>query len=284
MLLNERELPEFGTLDYLVEAALSNVDERFITELVGDSFLGGSGARVAVVPAIGSRTLENPENALAKIARAYLEVPQETGLPRTLSEQFERMLKLLEESGAYDVVLVDARAGLHESAPAALLGIGAEVLLFGLDQPQTFQSYKLLFAHLARFLDSQDDWRDRFSFVHAKAPDSPSDREDAAARFNALYDVLSETNAPAGRSEPLTAEDFDLRWEDSAMDDSELSQFERPPILYVLDDNRYRNFDPIANRRILESSIYASSFGALLDYVDSLVGIDDPDDEASLRP
>jgi hypothetical protein len=32
-----------------------------------------------VIPAIGERTLKTPANALAKIARAYLEVPQEQG-------------------------------------------------------------------------------------------------------------------------------------------------------------------------------------------------------------
>lgn len=39
MLLDVHELPEFGMLDYLVEAGLSNIDDEFITELTGTLFL-----------------------------------------------------------------------------------------------------------------------------------------------------------------------------------------------------------------------------------------------------
>ena len=57
--------------------------------------------------------------------------------------QFHEMIDRFENSGAYDVILVDARAGLHETTAAAILAIGGDVLLFGLDHPQTFLGYKL---------------------------------------------------------------------------------------------------------------------------------------------
>jgi hypothetical protein len=165
------------TLDYLVEYSLSDIDDSFIAELVGDSILGAEGARVTVVPAIGRRTVQNPGDALAKIARAYLEDPRDDGPPVTLSERFRGMIDRFEAVGAYDVILVDARAGLHETTAAAMLAVGGEVLLFGLDHPQTFLGYRLLMAHLGRFPASpEDDLRERFRFVHAKASGRPNAR------------------------------------------------------------------------------------------------------------
>ena len=278
MLLKENELPEFGSLDYFVEAALSNVDPEFLANLSEDSFLGASGARVTVVPAIGERTLKSPANALAKIARAYLEVPQEEGPTKTLTEQLGALLTQFEETNAYDVILIDSRAGLHETAAAAILGTGAEVLLFGLDQPQTFQSYSLLMEHLARFpIDPNDDWRERLSFVHAKASDSDSKRREAATRFGNLYAPLTKERSSEVAPERLTADDFVLEWaEDSQPEKS--GEFERPDILYILEDSNYRNFDPVSDRRILDSPQYIASFGSLLDYADSVVGLDEMED------
>jgi Mrp family chromosome partitioning ATPase len=281
MLLNKRELSEFGTLDYFVESGLSNVDEQFLGNLSADSFLGAFGARVTVVPAIGTRTLISPENALAKIARAYLEVPQESGPAKTLTEQLRELLAAFEGAGAYDAVLIDSRAGLHETAASVILGIGAEVLFFGLDQPQTFQSYRLLMGHLARFsVEPDEDWRERLCFVHAKAPDSQNEREEAAARFNSLYDPLLKETTLVSAPEYLTADDFALEWEDEEQLDA-ASEFEKPPILYVLEDDRYRSFDPISNRKILDAPLYTASFNSVLEYVDSILGLEEAADSSS---
>lgn len=280
MLLDESELPEYGMLDYLVEAGLSNVDDGFITELSGDSFLGADGARVTVVPAIGRRTLQNPENALAKLARAYLEVPQEDGHPKTITDQLADLLSRYEALSAYDVVLIDGRAGLHETAASLILGLGAEVLLFGLDQPQTFLGYRLLVGQLTRYPpDPSDDWRDRISFVHAKAADSASDREEAASRFRALLDpLLANKEVQKRPKETLTEDDFDLEWQES-IDEPEIEELDEAQILHVLEDTRYRKFDPVADRRILESQAYTDTFGSLLEYVDSVVIEADSEDD-----
>jgi hypothetical protein len=280
MLLDESELPEYGMLDYLVEAGLSNVDDSFITELSGDSFLGADGARVTVVPAIGRRTLQNPENALAKLARAYLEVPQEDGPPKTITDQLADLLSRYEALGAYDVVLIDGRAGLHETAASLILGLGAEILLFGLDQPQTFLGYRLLVGQLTRYPpDPSDDWRDRISFVHAKAADSASDREEAASRFRALLDpLLANKEVQKRPKETLTEDDFDLEWQES-IDEPEIDELAEAQILHVLEDTRYRKFDPVADRKILESRAYTDTFSSLLEYVDSVVIEADSEDD-----
>ena len=43
MLLNERELPSYGTLDYLIENGLSGVDDEFVADLTGNYFIRAGG-------------------------------------------------------------------------------------------------------------------------------------------------------------------------------------------------------------------------------------------------
>lgn len=277
MLLDERELPQFGTLDYLVENGISGIDDMFMSEVSGDSILGAEGARVTVVPAIGRRTIDNPHDALSKIARSYLEDIKDDGKIVSLSEQLNEMVSRFEKTDEYDVVLVDSRAGLHETTAAAILGLGAEILLFGLDQPQTFLGYRLLLAHLARFpIQSEDDWRDRLQFVHAKASESSEKRKAADQRFSALYDLVM-TPTPLlddlRAEEVLTAEDFDFEWRQEDEPIVEVEAFEPSAALHILDDTRYRDFDPVLDREILASSTYASTFGTLLDYGDMIVEV-----------
>ncbi len=275
MLLNERELPLYGALDYLVESGLSGIDAGFIADMAGDSFLGSEGARVTVVPAIGKSTHDHPGGALSKIARAYLDQPMPDGSAATLSDRFRGMIERFEAGGDYDVVLVDARAGLHETTPAAILGLGADVLLFGTDQPQTFLGYRLLLAHLARFpADPDDDWRERLNFVHAKASDGDEAQAVARERFSALYALLQPPDMPDdGGVAGLTGEDFEVEWDDSADADEDAREdvFTPPPVLHVLDDARYRDFDPVADRACLASRACAVTFESLIAYAENLV-------------
>ena len=207
MLLKQEELPMFGTLDYLVENSLSGIDQLFIADLAGGSYLGAEGGRVTVVPAIGKATIDNPANALGKIARAYIEDTKADGTNYSLSEQFGEMVHTFEATGAYDVILVDARAGLHETTAAALLALGGDTLLFGMDQPQTFIGYRLLLAHLAQFsVNVADDWRQRLYFVHAKAADSAAKQAAANERFMELYKIISPSQTQVSQPDQhLTA-------------------------------------------------------------------------------
>lgn len=71
---------------------------------------------------------------------------------------------------AYDLVLVDARAGMSELTAGPLLALGAStVLLFATAQQQSVESYRLLFAHLATLVpEPPSPWR-ALQMVHAKA-------------------------------------------------------------------------------------------------------------------
>src|SRR6056297_1972842 len=123
-LLKPEELPTYGVVDWLVENGLSGTDSTFRADCIGmSSLLGG----VSVVPAFGSRTLAHPADALAKIARASLEDMRD-GIAFSLRDQLQEMLESLEATGDYDIVLIDGRAGLHETTAAPVLGLGAKVL------------------------------------------------------------------------------------------------------------------------------------------------------------
>jgi len=271
MLLHENELPQFGSLDFLVESQVGGFDADLIPEMIGSSYLGNAGARVDVLPAIGKATLDFPQNALAKIARAYLEMfPANGGAPITLGDKLKKLVELCESTKRYDVILVDSRAGLHESTAAAMLSLGGEVLLFGINQPQTFQGYKLLFAHLAQFSNnSSNDWQSRFSFVHAKAGRNDKAKQDVAEKFKDLYRLLTTTSVstPRCKEETITADDIDFVWDDSQENDlgEELPECR---VMHILDDGQYRDFDPISRSDLLDFSSYEHTFSDLIQYLD----------------
>lgn len=273
MLLDERELPLFGSLDFLVESQVGGFDESMLSNMIGGSYLGSAGSRVDVIPAIGKATLDNPQNALAKIARAYLEMRSENGESLvTLGGKLKKLVELCEASDSYDVILVDSRAGLHESTAATLLALGGNVLLFGTNQPQTFQGYRLLFAHLARFaINPDDDWRERLTFVHSKAGRAEKSQQEVVGKFKEVFQLVAIPDIPmmASEVERITADD-EFVWDDSLKDDVQSEQVECE-VLHVLDDGQYRDFDPITQRELLEFTSYEHTFAELIHYLDEQV-------------
>jgi len=271
MLLHENELPQFGSLDFLVESQVGGFDASLIQEMIGGSYLGKAGARVDVLPAIGKATLEAPQNALAKIARAYMEMQPADGGPLvTLGGKLKKLVELCEVTGRYDVILVDSRAGLHESTAAAMLALGGEILLFGANQPQTFQGYKLLFAHLAQFpINPENDWRERLSFIHAKAGRTDKAKQEVAEKFGDLFRLLTMKSASTNESEDesITAEDIDFVWNDSPKNDPEEETVEYR-VLHILDDGQYHNFDPISREDLLDFASYEYTFADFIKYLD----------------
>lgn len=256
-LLKQDELPTFGVVDWLVENGLSGTDGTFRADCIGrSSLLDG----VSVVPAFGSQTLTHPADALAKIARASLEDMRD-GTPVPLREQLQEMLSSFEATGDYDVVLIDGRAGLHETTAAPVLGLGAKVLLFGINEPQTFQGYAFLLAHIRERIPGGADWEDNAWFVQAKA--DPGDAEIAQERFNALW---STEEGPLAKPERLGPDDLDLVWADN---DAPAPLPKDPvPLLRILNDERYRSFNPVENRVQLDEQLVRSTFGGLLDWFD----------------
>ncbi|MDA8249308.1 MAG: AAA family ATPase [Rhodospirillales bacterium] len=280
MLISPDAMPEYGTLDYLVENGISGIDDDFMENTMGRSFLGSGGGRVTVLPAFGSKTIDHPSGGLAKIARAYLEDVQAGGGTVSLTDQIREMLERFEATGAHDVVLVDGRAGLHETTAAVVLGLGAETLLFGIDEPQTFIGYRLLLSHLAsREGTEYDDWKQRIQFVHAKASADPQSQTEAAIKFRDLMtafdpDSMKIRTVPP-EDERLTADDFDLDWKATREDVVAEVIGDDTPIIRILDDDHYRAFDPVRQPALLTSDLFDVTFADLLRWADGVAGVGD---------
>ena len=278
ILLTPETLPEFGIIDALVENGLSPLDERFYADLVGPSELAVRGGRIDVIPALGQRSLANPADVLAKIARAYAEDVRPDGTVTTLLDQIRAIIDHFADPARYDAILVDARAGLHETTASAVLGLGAEVLLFGLDEPQTFQGYALLLAHLARFVPpggQLPEWVDRLTMVQGKAPADAEERDAFTQRCRDLFVTAGLRPSPpvATSKVELPAGPFnDVPWDDDVSDEDVLpTEWSLREPLAVLYDTQFQRFDPLRRRDLLSDSIYRTTFGDLLDRIDDIM-------------
>jgi hypothetical protein len=272
MLLDEKTVPEFGLIDALVESGLSPLDDRFLADVVAPSALADRRGRIDVLPAFGRQSMDNPGNVLAKIARAYAEHVGENGTVTTILDQVKSLVDRLANAQRYDAIFVDARAGLHETTAAAVLGLGAEVFLFGLDEPQTFQGYAALLAHLARFVPPAGpppEWLTRLTMVQGRVASTESQAlfaEKCQTLFARLG--LARRAAATGTGVPLPAEPFhDVPWDDDTRDEDfaldEGSDLNEP--LVIFEDDRFRLFNPAAQHDLLSVQVYRSSYGRFVD-------------------
>jgi cellulose biosynthesis protein BcsQ len=277
VLLTRDTLPFYGMLDALVENNISGLDTTFYADLIGPSALATQAGKIDVVPAFGRSSVENPGGVLAKLARAYVEDVRPDGQIATLLDQVRGIVDTLGQANNYDLILIDARAGLHESTASALMGLGAEVLLFGLDEPQTFEGYSALLAHLSQFVPGtgpSPEWLDRLTFVQGKAPPDAAGRDDFAGRWRLLVErMIPILRTPSTYTDPVPVGDFQaLDWDDGRPDDEVL-----PPDaailspVSVLHDPRYAGFNPGRSRDLLEERLYIGTFGTLLERIDAAV-------------
>jgi hypothetical protein len=275
MLLRENDQPRFGVLDWFVERGISDSilgDRKFLTNMIGISPFAASNGLLHVVPAVGESSNGAPENILSKISRAYVETSGKDGEFNGLLQKTAELIDELVKSNPYDVILVDARAGLNESTAAALLGLGADVLLFGIDTPQTFATFRFLLAHMAKFTrDPSDDWLYRIKVVHAKAS------RDLAAQIafrDRAYDVFEEL---LYKDEPLLGLDGEPIYDQVGIMVSPKKEFgldepEAPHFAWtVLADSNYAEFDPCSKESQLKHEFYGETYGGLLRGIEGLL-------------
>jgi hypothetical protein len=251
LLLDEGVRPRYGLLDYMADGGLKPWSDEELTDFVAPSLLtdrtSGQGL-VDVAPAFGTATLAAPENMLAKLSRALLEKPGDNRDPIPVRTQLGTFVDRLTRLRPYDAVLVDARAGLSEMAGGTITALGATILVFGVNQIQTFDGYRCLFAHLARMPHSpnpEQDWRRRFRFIHAKADPQNGDLESFKDR---LYEALSE--------EFYEEESDDGEGFNFSLDDRDAPH---APIVINF-DFPYMRFDPILHPTQLKRETYRAAF------------------------
>lgn len=271
ILLNEQTLPKFGLIDALVENGISSLDRQFLADLIGPSSLSDGRGRIDVIPVLGKSSLDNPGDVLSKIARAYTEDIRADGSVATILDQICELIDSFSDPTRYDAILVDARAGLHETTASAILGMGAEVFLFGLDEPQTFQGFKILLSHMARFSDERPipEWLSRFTIVQGKAPSELDDRQNFADQCRHLFaDLGLIEDSGASNSDTFSQEvGFgDIEWNDEAPDEEILPKegYQHLEPLAILDDPKFKGFNPQKHSDLLESGVYLAAYEQLL--------------------
>ncbi|RRN55651.1 hypothetical protein EIM48_11045 [Pseudoxanthomonas sp. SGNA-20] len=243
-LLKETERPKFGVVDYLLEDAVGNIDlDAIVGDVVGVSTLVEGAGLIHVCPAAGLVSVTRPENYLAKLFRAY----RADGGVRPLSSRISMLIDSLVDRRRYDAVLIDARAGLNESTAAAVLGLNADVLLFGHKTLQTFSGYRYALAHLSRFVTEEDgEWRLRLKMVHAKAAANSSAQDEFRDQAFELFSewLYDQTG------------DFSFSLDDDAAPHASW---------IILDDSNYRDFDPVDSPDLLTGRAFDATFGAFID-------------------
>ena len=204
LLLDEKQNPDYGLVDWLVEALVGQSDELLLRDCLVECDLARSErGRIRVLPAFGKKTGEY----VNKLGRIYMPTfDTETSKFQGLGD---RLLMLLQQLASLqdrpDLVLLDSRAGLHDIGSAAVTRLGAEVFMFARDDYQSWQAYRQLFSHLKRSRSvavgmDDSDLRWRLKMVGAQL--EPSDS--AKRRFtDTCYGVWSDELYDAG----VTSED-----------------------------------------------------------------------------
>ena len=269
LLLTPDETPRFGMLDWYVESSLQVLEPEFLAEMVATSSLSSGAGLIDVVPAVGRRSNQNPANVLQKIARAYLEVPQPNGRPKGFLSRTDELVVQLAGLNTYDAVFVDARAGLSEITAAAVLGLGAEVLLFGVDTPQTFASTRFLLSSLSAFpRDPSDDWVDRIRLIHAKASADGAHQESFRDRAYTMFQehIYREQSLLDAEDKPvLDADGREQTLPEYTLDDPLGPHYAWPILL----DSQFAEFDPLGKPDQLSFPWYERTFALFLDGIRS---------------
>lgn len=256
ILLDPDRRPAFGALDYLAEAELGRIDDADLVDFVGTSGLTSGAGLVDVMPVAGTTSEKHPANFLSKLSRAMQDSIGDDGVATSLREKTRQMIHRMSARRSYDLVLIDARAGMAELSAGPLLGLGAIVFLFGTAQRQTIEGYKYLLAHLSTLTPptGESPWQ-QLRVVHAKATLSDNANavftEDLWSLFTEyLYEEL----------EGLDGFNFDV-------DDPQAPHHPIP----IPFDTRFVDWDPIQRPTELTLNFYQSTFGAFNAAFDKLI-------------
>lgn len=258
-LLAEDLRPDYGLLDWFAldgfnpPLAIELIQTKRLVERSGlDQLVSGEGS-IWVAPSFGRKT----QDYIGKLGRLYQDVGDQGYVQR-----FKKLLDQLETELEPDVVLIDSRAGVDDTAALTLTQLDAHGLLFATHGRATWAGYGHLFTHWQHFAHLHNggaDFRSKLHMVSALAPvDSAYDSNFQDACYdlfvNHLYESL-DGDQMEGEGFNYGVDDTDaphhpwrVRWHD------------------VL-----RHFDPIQNSAQLDSSVLQMAFGELMALMDKLL-------------
>lgn len=258
-LLAEDLRPDYGLVDWFALDALDRprtaelVQQRKLVERSGlDSYASHVG-EAWVAPSFGTKT----QDYVGKLGRLYQDVGDQSYVQR-----FQHLLASLEAELAPDVVLIDSRAGVDDTAAVALTQLDAIGLLFATHGRSTWAGYGHLFSHwqhYARLTSGGEDFRSRLRVVSALTPvDTEYDRAFQSASYSLFLDHLYESLA----ADEMEGDGFNF-----GADDPDAPHYP----WRVRWDDVLRHFDPVQNPAQLEPAVFDKAFGELVQLLDKLL-------------
>lgn len=247
-----------GVVDWLVEDANDNADDELVRSIVVNSPLAGSTSGSILVAPCG---VSGQASYLAKLSRAYVDVPSR-GEEGGFAWRLARMVDQLELVHRPSVVLIDARAGLHDLAAVALTRLDAMNFLFAVGTRQTWDGYSTLFKAWSAHRSTATDVRQRLKIVAAQIPETNRAdylrrlTADAYATFEPIYDEVGDE---------LEAFNFDI-------DASDAPHFPLP----IYWSGEFQDWNPLA-RDVTPDQLRAT-FGEFVQQATSLLELTQDED------
>lgn len=258
LLLPFSRTPRYGVADWLVESVVGQNDRALLDDMMGSSPLAAEvSGEIYVVPAAG----HDLGSYAAKLARAYLTTISASGQEQAFAERIDGMLQELSAYWEPDVILLDSRAGLHETAAAVVSRLGAQALLFAGSGEQTFQAYQALFQELRRAPARVQRLRENLKMVASLVPTGGARDAHLAKVLSRSYQLFVDhvyDEIPPGE---VSGFNFDLQ-------DQSAPHF---PLVVHWDAEFAGDFSPLASRLFDNHALIKATFGALLDGVDRLL-------------
>jgi hypothetical protein len=192
-------LPEYGVVDFLVEAAVGNEADL---ELVARSQVVHSQGNGEVWLAPASGRPRPRYDYMPKLNRIYLDVDGRSFGDRLSAAVAACEHQVAAKSRPPDVVLLDSRSGIHDIAAVAITQLSDLALLFATDSTDTWAGYSALFREWRLPPQRATAIRDRLRMVATFVPAQTEDaylatfRDHAQACFaDTLYDNVTADDA-----------------------------------------------------------------------------------------
>lgn len=261
-LLDPNVRPDFGLVDWMTAHALGCEPEQLldmvVTKLTEVSPLSQlTKGRIVIAPSHAKLT----QAYIAKLGRIYRTT--EDGV--TFAQRLNEVVSNLETTHNIDVTLIDSRAGIDDTAAAAITQLHARVtFLFAIKTAQTWDAYRLLFKHLQGHpsIHTKEDFRDTFRIVSALTPDEVSANKGYWEDFQqkayetcvTLYDV-DDGSGDEGIYSP-------------APDDEESPHYAAKIMWHEV----LRAFDPLVEKGQIAPALIENVFGDFLAKATELLG------------
>ncbi|MGW4046470.1 KGGVGR-motif variant AAA ATPase [Streptomyces sp. NPDC004721] len=267
LLADPAGMPRHGIVDHLVESAVGNADGLELVTRTSVLPYSGNG-EVWLAPAGGLPLEGKPYDYLAKLNRIYSDLPpsEPGGAPRPFAVRLEDAIAACEDQVAElsrkpDIVLLDSRAGIHDIAAVVLTRLSGLALLFAVDNPSTWEGYRMLLSEWQRRPDRARELRERIRIVAAMFHSAGDIGRLSTLRKHA-HEMFTETlyNLPddGNDAEPFLAPD----WQE---DDRPYAPI---PILF---GNDLVGLDPLRSRAWPELPFVEAAYRTFVNSVERLL-------------